>query len=77
MPDSDIRNLLSGAKWNKLDVLDKLTDANCNKFIASANIVNPFANDDEPLLQKQERQKITSAICFGDLNRKVRASICK
>lgn len=72
MPDSAIRILLNHTKWDKEDLLLRLTHENRAEFIANANIFNPFENVDGPeLLPEQNPQNFSCAICLGDTAQEV------
>lgn len=76
MPDSDVRILLNHIKWNKNELLIRLTDENRDAFVANILIANPFAND-ENVSEAPKQQSVTCAICSMNLNQKVYVVYCK
>lgn len=74
MPDSDVRILLNFTKWNKDELLLRLTNENRDEFIANAQVANPFANVDDhhPSVPELNQQNVMCAICLRETVQEVR-----
>lgn len=77
MPATIIRILLGHTKWDKDELLSKLTDENRYEFFAKANVTDPFAT--VAVDTKSSEQNATCGICFTDFLPKVRfnGTLCK
>lgn len=69
MPTTTIRILLGHTKWDKDELLSKLTDENRSEFFARANVTDPF--EDQTLPANTSEQNVTCGICFMDFQQKV------
>lgn len=69
IPATTTRILLSHLKWDKPELLEKLTDSSCDEFFKTANVLNPFKAIKK---KKSLRTKIECAICFTKLSASVR-----
>lgn len=69
MPATTIRILLSHSKWEKQDLLDKLTAENCDEFFEKAHVLNPFAQTSETQHSVDELRECN--ICFMELSEDV------
>lgn len=73
MPATIIRILLSHTKWDKDELLSKLTDENRDKFFAKANVTDPF--DNKTVVEKSSEQNVTCGICYVDFSPKVHSMV--
>lgn len=74
MPATIIRILLSRTKWDKDELLSKLTDENRHEFFAKANVTDPF--DNETVAPQSPEQNVTCGICFTVFLPKVLRLMC-
>lgn len=70
MPATTIRILLSHTKWDKDELLSKLTDENRCEFFAKANVIDPSVNT--AVVEKLPPQNVTCGICLTEFLQKVR-----
>ncbi|XP_031626489.1 E3 ubiquitin-protein ligase arih1l-like isoform X2 [Contarinia nasturtii] len=63
MPATTARILLSHTKWDVREVLDRITDDNCDKFFEKAHVQNPF---ESPKMKRKSNTEHTCTICFMD-----------
>lgn len=68
MPATTTRILLSHTKWDKQELLDKLTDEKVDEFFERAHVLNPFSKKPK---RKTAQKKITCSICFGEFSKNV------
>lgn len=71
MPRTTARILLSHVKWDVIEVLDRVTSDDCEKFFAAAHVRNPF--EEEPT-QSLQNESDKCKICYTDIPPSV--SIC-
>lgn len=64
MPVTTIRILLSYVKWDKGELLERLTGENSVEFMAKAHVTNPYARN--ILLRKSSKDIVTCLICLLD-----------
>lgn len=69
MPATTTRILLSHTKWEKQDLLGKLTDDNRDEFFRKAHVLDPFA-DDIPEGDKSNGS-VECNICLTDILQEV------
>lgn len=69
MPATTTRILLGHTKWEKQDLLDKLTADNSDEFFEKAHVLNPFCETTEPVRPADEQ--IQCNICFMDVSQDV------
>lgn len=76
MPRTTIRILLSCTKWDKYELLSKVTDENKKnraEFFAKANVLDPLAK--KTVTRKSTKKKIECAICYTEFGQKVRLNV--
>ncbi|XP_055297193.1 E3 ubiquitin-protein ligase ariadne-1-like [Sitodiplosis mosellana] len=59
------RILLSHTKWDKQELLDRLTDENRDEFFKVAHVQNPFKVQPK---KRPTRKQLTCSICFSDFS---------
>lgn len=72
MPRTTIRILLSYTKWDKYELLAKVTDESKKSraaFFAKANVTDPLTNKKMP--HKSSKKKVECTICFSEFIQKV------
>lgn len=71
MPATTTRILLSHAKWEKQELLDRLTaEKSRNEFFRKAQVLDPFTDDDTDPADKSG-EPIECNICFTEISQEV------
>lgn len=70
LKETTTRILLGHTKWDKQELLDKLTEEDREQFFAKARVTNPFL--EKPVAKRSTRhKKMTCSICFSDCSQAV------
>lgn len=66
MPATTTRILLSHVKWDKQELLDKVTSGDCSKFFEEAHVLDPFKKK----IQKKPPPgtEVECIICFSEFH---------
>lgn len=67
LPSTTTRILLSHTKWDKQELLYRLTGDDRDKFFEEAHVQNPFKKK----VMRRTRSKVTCSICYSDFPKKV------
>lgn len=67
MPEKIVRLLLSHMKWDREELLNKLTSDDNAEFFKTAHVLNPFALDDSDEKTQSNAQPVCN-ICFFEVS---------